>query len=70
MKIELHDMRKDMMSVKGGGADKKNHSNRYPLKAIQRLQTWFLCTVFFVTIMHRFLVKAINCVKGVIKLNC
>ena len=30
---------------------------------------WFLCMVFLITFMRLFLVKAIDCVKDVIKLN-
>ena len=49
-----------------GVSNQKSH----PLKAMQKMANmWFLCMVFLITIMHIFLVKAIDCVKDVIMRN-
>ena len=54
----------DKRKPRKGSVTKKSH----PLKAMQKCQTWFLCTVFLIIIMRLFHVKR-YCVKDLIKHN-
>ena len=48
-----------------------SYQNSHPSNSNGKMANmWFLCMVFLITIVHIFLVKAIDCVKDLITLNC